>query len=160
VVSGLDDQILPLRRQEGGSQKPTLYHSDQYIKVSSKLIRLGGTDYSVRNLTSVSRVRVDPDQTSKMLVYAIIGGLIGFVVGSLVGTVFASNNFSAQINFSLIALVIGVVVGSASVLWRTKPKFFVRFKTASGEEGELEANQYDYVERVANAIARAMMENQ
>jgi len=158
MVSEPDDQILPLSKARSTSQK--LYYSDNRIKVSSKLIRLGGTDYSIRNLTSVSRVRIDPDYLWKMVIYAVMGGLIGFLIGAIIGIVIAGSNYQAQTNIALVALLAGVVIGAVLARLQAKPRFFVRFKTAAGEEGSLESPEYTYIEQVANAIARAMMENQ
>jgi hypothetical protein len=133
-----------------------IYHKDSRIKIYSKFIRVGSTDYSVQHLATVNKVTILPNVLGSVISW----GLLGFLVGLLLG-IFASVFFGPSGSLFIVLFALAGAGGGAYWAYRrSKPTYAVRFRLTSGDTGSVHSPDAAYIDRIASALTRAMAENQ
>lgn len=104
----------------------TTLYKDNFVTISNKRAVIGGTTYSMSNITSVSVVKVPPSWLP-----GIVIGLLGAVMACVI-FIFMNDAPYLQLLLAFLFLGGGVALGVVVTI-QAKPNYYLKFLSASGE---------------------------
>lgn len=152
-----ESNILSTGEQEDGMEENSevIILNQGDIRITNKRAVLGAKTYAMANITSVSMTYEDKK-----------GGLIPFifvVVGLMVGGCVLLFSFSASgllfwTIFLIGALITFLMVGLGVLIYlSSKPTYFVRVGSASGEANVLHSSDKAQITKIVQAINKAIV---
>ena len=137
--------------------RETSFYQDKAVFISNRRALLGGTSYSMPNITSVAIVKQQVSWTPGILI-ALAGVIFGCAVifFMLPASSSSPSVFSWLWLFIALALMGGGVVLGIAVTLMPKPNYYLRISSASGESRALISKNLQYLQTIAGAINKAM----
>lgn len=117
-------------------EQEKVFHQDNLVTVTQSRFISGGKAYAMRNISSVATHKIEKSRTSPVL-FIIIGVVLLF----------------AEI-YAVAIILIGI---GALWLYGIKDEYSVRIQSNSGEADGLVSTEREYVEKVVEAINKAMI---
>jgi hypothetical protein len=132
------------------SKEATIY-SDNTVLVTDLRIKVGGTTYALRNITSV-RMAVTPPRMVKPVLLLVVGLIILFAA-----LVPITDIAPAPIGVYIIGG--GMILGA--ILWMigSKTKYHVAISSAASEVHVLTSNNRTYIQKIVESVNKAIVEN-
>lgn len=117
--------------------------------VSNSRVVVGGTTYSLANITSVRKDVTPPNRGCAISLVA----LAAFIVLSSLAAL------TQDLGLGLVVLLMGCGLGALGMLWfrSLKPAFHVMAASASGEIQALSSKDEKLVDRVVSALSEAIV---
>ena len=126
-----------------------IFFNEGGVFVSNSRAVIGGTTYSMSNITSVRKGSTPPKQGCAILL--LLAGLL-VTIGSLL-------TFAEDVGAGVIMLLFGIGVAAAAAYWlrSLRPTFHVVTASASGETQALSSQDEGLVDRVVSAVSEAIV---
>ena len=133
--------------------KELIIYSDSSVAVTSTRVIIGGTIYSLRNITSV-RMTFSPPPVGFPILLLLFGA---FFLLLMIIFPFHENNSTPLPGFVLSGGIVGV-----SILWlcKLKTQYHVNISSAAGEIHALTSKNQAYVQRILLSVNEAIARHQ
>ena len=137
------------------------YYSDGVIQITNARAVLGGKSYAMANITSVGIWERPPDRTPGVAL--TVGGLVTGLCACCPALGTLGSHDSDVAGFGILFVVVGLLglvmlIAGIAIAATAKPSYVMRLGSASGEIDALISKDLDYVQRIVDAVNKAIIE--